>query len=364
MEKLEMKKREEEEAKAAEEKRLAEQRRIARKEEKLKKEEDDRQLLKKEMLMEISLRMGQLDESLQRGYERDMRERIKGKQKVVVSSSDDEEAGSYESDVESLSRKTEQLVISEKRKRSREKPVGDSPPMETPAKRTPKRRLQLGCRHPPIMKTPSRKTPRKTPVRRKGKIAAVPGTMGKLRYVTDNMRELGNLTEITAGLEGWVNWRGPIPVIERRDVETCLTGEPDVNTKFLDMREVHCLKVRLDGLVITPLDRNPGDTLVLCPKLYFEAMLELFISSTGYVVSDKQEEVVMNAIREELSEAGLMKLAQWDKKGKIGEAYAIPKHKDLARFHPICPTYLEPTIRGCRIVAKVLNHLLYNLPRD
>ncbi|GBG74410.1 hypothetical protein CBR_g18821 [Chara braunii] len=190
MAKLESKKKEEEDAQAAEEARLANQRRAERKEAKLRKEEEDRQLLRKELLIELSLRMGQLDESLQRRYERKVMERAKGKHKVIVSSFDDDDTDSYESEVESLSRKTEKLVISEKRKRGAKKQVGDSPPMVIPAKRTAKRRLQLGCRHQSMKKTP----PRKTPATGRRKIPAAPGTIGKLKFVTDNLRELGDMT--------------------------------------------------------------------------------------------------------------------------------------------------------------------------
>ncbi|GBG60501.1 hypothetical protein CBR_g5675 [Chara braunii] len=93
---------------------------------------------------------------------------------------------------------TEGLAISEKRKRSAERTIGNSPPMVTPAKRPTKRgelnpkRLQLSCRRKPLKRSPADK---KTPLRSilKKKIPAAPGEMGKLRYVTDNLRELGNL---------------------------------------------------------------------------------------------------------------------------------------------------------------------------
>ncbi|GBG74807.1 hypothetical protein CBR_g19318 [Chara braunii] len=189
MEKLERRK-EEEEAQAAEEACVASQRRAERKEAKLRKEEEDRRLLRKELLMELSLRMGKLDESLQHRYEREVMERAKGKHKAIVSSSDDDDADSYESEVELLSRKTEKLVISEKRKRGAEKQVGDSAPMVTPAKRTAKQRLQLDCRHQLMKKTP----PRKIPGTGQRKIPVAPGTIGKLKFVTDNVRELGDMT--------------------------------------------------------------------------------------------------------------------------------------------------------------------------
>ncbi|GBG84746.1 hypothetical protein CBR_g39124 [Chara braunii] len=131
MEKLDRKKREEEKAKAMEEAHLAEKRRATRKEENLRKEEEDRKLMRKEMLMEISLHMGQLDESLRLRYERDEMERSKGKQRVVKSLSDDDYVEPYESDVDTLSRR--------------------------------------------------------------GKIPTSPGSVGKLKIVTENLRELRNM---------------------------------------------------------------------------------------------------------------------------------------------------------------------------
>ncbi|GBG74533.1 hypothetical protein CBR_g18943 [Chara braunii] len=189
LEKLERKMREEEEKQAAQEARQAELRCTKRKEEKLRLEEEKRQTLRKEMLLEISQQMGQLGDSLQKRYEREVKHREKGKQRAVVQSSEDEGYESYDSDVDALSMQTEQLVILEKRKRSADKPIGDSPPMVTPAKRTAKRRLHLGCRHQQMKKTP----PRTIQVTGRKKIPAAPGTIGKLRFVTDNLRQLGDL---------------------------------------------------------------------------------------------------------------------------------------------------------------------------
>ncbi|GBG72003.1 hypothetical protein CBR_g10939 [Chara braunii] len=168
MEKQSQLEREKEERQAAEEARQAVIRKAKRKEDKKKREEEQKEALRKEMLMEISPHMGEIGESLQERYEREERRRVKGKLEARV---------------------TEHLLISEKRKRGEDNAVGDSPPMETPAKRTAKRKLQLGCRHQPMKKTPQHKTP--TPGRRK--IPAAPGLVGKLKFVTENLRMLGNL---------------------------------------------------------------------------------------------------------------------------------------------------------------------------
>ncbi|GBG64167.1 hypothetical protein CBR_g40867 [Chara braunii] len=189
-EKQERLKREEEERLAAEEARQAVTCKAKRKEEKKRKEEERRKALRKEMLMEISLHMGKLGESLQVSYERETKVREKGKASVVESPlTDEDDAESYDSDVDTLSRQTEHLGISEKHKRSADKPVGDSPPMVTPAKRMTKRRLQLGCRHQQMKKT----SPRRTLLSGRRKIPAAPGSVGKLKFVTENLKRLGDL---------------------------------------------------------------------------------------------------------------------------------------------------------------------------
>ncbi|GBG70974.1 hypothetical protein CBR_g8274 [Chara braunii] len=106
--------------------------------------------------------------------EREKEERFAAKRcKVEEVLSEAESYESESSDVEALSDLAEKLTIHEKRKRAPGEVVGDSPPMETPAKRSGKRgeldpqwltkRLQLSSRRPPLKKTPTRKTPRKTP---------------------------------------------------------------------------------------------------------------------------------------------------------------------------------------------------------
>ncbi|GBG83398.1 hypothetical protein CBR_g37112 [Chara braunii] len=192
-EKLELKKREKEERQAAEEARQAATRKAMKEEEKLRKDAEDRERMRKEMRMKISMHIGNLKDELHGVFERHSKESAKGKKikKIEAGSSSEEDHESYGSDVDSLSNKIERLAITEKRKWCADKPVGDSPPMETPAKRTAKRRLQLGCRHPSMKRT----SPLKTPTRRTAskKIPAAKGYIGKLKFVTENLRELGDL---------------------------------------------------------------------------------------------------------------------------------------------------------------------------
>ncbi|GBG67412.1 hypothetical protein CBR_g548 [Chara braunii] len=168
--------------------------------------------------------------------------------------------------------------------------------------------------------------------------------------------------ELADGIQSWANFRGQTPFIGEGDATRCMTTTIDKKSRFIDVNTVQEIKVRMNGLVLTPLDRNAGETLVLCPKVYFEAMMNLFVSNSGYIVMSKEEVDVKLCMREEAKNEGLLPFVRWEKKGKFGEAYVMPKNKDLTRFRPICPTYMEPTVRTCKAVAKALNHLLNALP--
>ncbi|GBG71337.1 hypothetical protein CBR_g8758 [Chara braunii] len=66
-----------------------------------------------------------------------------------------------------------------------------------------------------------------------------------------------------------------------------------------DLTTVRQLAARLDGLVRTPLDRNPGDKLVMCPFVYGEAMKATFVENDGYEVCERKEGVILSEIRGE-----------------------------------------------------------------
>ncbi|GBG92229.1 hypothetical protein CBR_g54772 [Chara braunii] len=67
-------------------------------------------------------------------------------------------------------------------------------------------------------------------------------------------------------------------------------------------------------------------------------------------------------MREDYKRAGLEKVAAWNGKGRIGDAYVLPKHKDLEKWRPIAPTNNEPTKTGSMRIARALNALLVRLP--
>ncbi|GBG87281.1 hypothetical protein CBR_g45340 [Chara braunii] len=203
-EKVGKKRREEEENQKIEEEKCEAERRKKKKEMKIQKEDEDKEKMRKEMMMHMSLHVEGLEERLQHRLANVLKNaKKKGKAKVQESEDSNDSCASYDSDeseVEALSNKTEELTINEKRKRSEEKQIGDSPPMETPKKRHAKQeparmseRLQLSCRHPPMKISPKRKTPRRG-TRAGRKIPTTIGSIEKLKYVTENVRDLADLT--------------------------------------------------------------------------------------------------------------------------------------------------------------------------
>ncbi|GBG84090.1 hypothetical protein CBR_g37965 [Chara braunii] len=153
------------------------------------------------------MHVGSLEERIQHRLKKVVLDASKGKAKMNPQeesnySSGDASCESEGNDVKVLRGKTQKLTNNDKRKRSTEKAVSDSPPMETPTKKINKhvgmeprrltKRLQLTCRHPPMKRSPKQKTPRSATLKKK-KIPASMGALGKLKYVTDNLRDLADL---------------------------------------------------------------------------------------------------------------------------------------------------------------------------
>ncbi|GBG85035.1 hypothetical protein CBR_g39499 [Chara braunii] len=122
-----------------EEERKAEAIRAAKKADKLRKREEEQLEMSKALEMQLSLRLGNIRDDIREEIRRAVGATMKGKAKVAkdIPSTSGSETGYNE--VEVITQGTEQLAISEKRKRGEETPVGNSPPVKTPTKRANKR---------------------------------------------------------------------------------------------------------------------------------------------------------------------------------------------------------------------------------
>ncbi|GBG65916.1 hypothetical protein CBR_g54209 [Chara braunii] len=407
-EKAEAKKREEEERAALEAAKRLEEMKKQRRLEKARKQEEEQEAMAKAIEVSVGLRFGTVDDRLKNIVREVLLEnqalaKDKGKAPEAIASTSGE---ANESAIKVITKSTEGLQMTEKRKRGEDAPVGDSPPVVTPAKRTTRRvsmrplRLAKKLRTRPMVKKTSllrlnrraltavKTTLRDSTLERMQFLEATrfpyPRVRGHVRCRLQELEGIPDLalnannvplarqqdrtsrlcSEIVDGFRQWVNAKGQVISCTASEVVRCMQPIALEERGYLDKGAVLDLKARLDGLVLTPLDRNPGVTLVICPALYYQGMFDLFIRNDGYVPIVGSESDVMAATRECLRKEGLLAFGKWDGKGHVGKAYALPKHKDLDWYRPICPTFSEPTARTGKAVAKGLNHLLFTLPHD
>ncbi|GBG81783.1 hypothetical protein CBR_g33961 [Chara braunii] len=170
--------------------------------------------------------------------------------------------------------------------------------------------------------------------------------------------------EIEEAFGTWQNQGAKMIQISEHEAERCMMNNNNTDTRFLDVTTVMKLRERLDGLICTPLDRNTGETLVLCPLLYHEAMMTTFVCNTGNRIMDCDESTILAMMKADVGVHDLRGFVKMEKKGTLDRAYVQPNHKDLDRYRPICPSYCEPTVRTSRVAAKALNHVLFAMPES
>ncbi|GBG71601.1 hypothetical protein CBR_g9017 [Chara braunii] len=391
----ELRRQEREAARIAEEKVVAaEAERAARKVEKLRRKEEEQLAMAKAVEVQLSLRLGDIRDEIKIEVRRVVAGSVvKNLTSTQVTTIAKEKGKAVEdlpsssgttSEIEAITEGAENLTIQDKRKREVDTPVGDSPPVTTPAKRVSKRQVIRPVRlSERLQRTRTRISVRKS-ARTKAmtamKAPARDTMVERMLYLDNTRRELSRMdcdqlraicreeavpyaTKVQAIFD-IADRRAVLQFGDLRVNQGALVNPEEAAAHSCDRRTVLEVKQHLDGLALMPLDRNPGETLVICPRLYYEGMMDLFIRNPGYVAVDESTTGILARMKTELRDQGLLEFARWDRKGAIGQAYAMPKHKDLDRFRPICPSYPEPTARTGRAMAKGLNHLLYGLSRD
>ncbi|GBG60807.1 hypothetical protein CBR_g12545 [Chara braunii] len=148
----------------------------------------------------------------------------------------------------------------------------------------------------------------------------------------------------------------------QEEIEICVSKSRTDNCDDADA--VQRVREGLNGLVCCPLDRNPGDTLVMCPVTYAEGMKTTSTANDGYVIREESEDEIINLLHTEYGKRKFGQIGEWKKDGKLGRAYILPKHKDTAKYRPIYPTFSEPSGRACKKVARALNGMLFSVPES
>ncbi|GBG77988.1 hypothetical protein CBR_g25921 [Chara braunii] len=150
--------------------------------------------------------------------------------------------------------------------------------------------------------------------------------------------------------------RATTPVVKPGDV---LMEQCHATTAWTD-EGIRTWKGRFEGLVLAPIDRNQGDTAVMCPVLYRHGFRKTFAWNPNYVQVGalENEEAVLKESKDEFGKRGLAAIGAWRPDGRLGMAYVIPKHKDLAGWRTIAPAPVDPASLAQRRVARALHQML------
>ena len=101
-----------------------------------------------------------------------------------------------------------------------------------------------------------------------------------------------------------------------------------------------------ENRVLSPLDKNTGALISLCPSSFQKSILKLFnwkTDNSHYKLSNKTKAEIISIWKQlYYDNTAAMKLGKFNFYGSIPYAYAIPKDKDKSRFRPIASYAKHP----------------------
>ncbi|GBG79248.1 hypothetical protein CBR_g29299 [Chara braunii] len=115
--------------------------------------------------------------------------------------------------------------------------------------------------------------------------------------------------EIEVAFGTWKNGGGEVVHVAMEEARSCMISRDIEEDNYLDIEVVKQTKTRFEGLVLTPLDRNQGETFVMCLLVYYEAMMSSFVTNPGYKVVLRREEEVKQEVHMKFKDEGLAKFA-------------------------------------------------------
>ncbi|GBG83992.1 hypothetical protein CBR_g37865 [Chara braunii] len=171
----------------------------------------------------------------------------------------------------------------------------------------------------------------------------------------------GILAAILDGLGEIFRTSGKCLTVHMTDIQDCVREREIAHEGYLQL--VQEWKRRLRGLVCMPMGRNPGATHIVCPTVYAKALRDTFWHGGSFKMCTVSADLALTTCRRSYEEGGFKSLRAWRKKGRFGDEYVLPKHKDPARWRPIAPAWNSPSKVRAKKVAKALQCMLDNLAR-
>lgn len=137
---------------------------------------------------------------------------------------------------------------------------------------------------------------------------------------------------------------------------TVVRHDVDVHPSYTTEAAVSARKA-LRGLVVAPMDRNPGVLHIMCPAEMHARMSSMFWQDEHYDWQHISEAELLRRQRLSYHAHGFSTYVPWQP-GVAANANIIPKAKDDSRMRPIIDTTQVPQRAMSKAVAAVLIHLL------
>ena len=107
--------------------------------------------------------------------------------------------------------------------------------------------------------------------------------------------------------------------------------------KFLTVKVVKHVKKLLGEFVLSPLDKNIGKTVIVCPVKAHEILVDAFFKDTDHyeIFPRECEEKILSDWENSYENNNWKSIAPFRKSGSLPYGYALLKDKDLSRIRPI-----------------------------
>ena len=126
----------------------------------------------------------------------------------------------------------------------------------------------------------------------------------------------------------------------------------------IDEKTIKNILRRYKGLLFTEIDKNPYQWVIACPCTYLKKVMEHFEDKHHYTKEDIRITEANNLARKNYVENGLEEIVPFKKNGVIGNAYILPKDKDINKIRPIVSYYKHGCRKLGRMVARALTVLI------
>ncbi|GBG81245.1 hypothetical protein CBR_g31917 [Chara braunii] len=181
-------------------------------------------------------------------------------------------------------------------------------------------------------------------------VTCVPAFLKNSRNVTSGDEVSGETirASILQALRPWS--KGRRIGVRDEDLSRCIVRRRVESMRAMKSDEVRMWSRTFENLLKVPFDRNPGATLLICPVLYMHACKLSFNWNLSFLPVQKPEAEIIEEMKRRYVEKGMTRIAGWANGGEIGQAYVMPKDKDLDRWRPISPASKDPArLAGARL---------------